>query len=266
MARHNDLLVSPNRVVQFIDFIHGKKSMYDDNGHGTHIAGIIASVGKYKKGYIGIAPKVKLIILKVLDENGKGDVDKVIEGMKWIIENARRYNIKLVNISMGTGGPAKEYDNQRLVSVVNNMWDMGMTVCVAAGNEGPNKNTITIPGISHKVITVGAYNNVKFKDDISNVKFYSGQGPTRDCIVKPEIIAPGNKIVSCNNSARGYSTLSGTSMATAIVTGGVALLMEKYPNMSNKDIKLRLRSSTVNIGLPPNVQGWGMINIKKLLT
>ncbi len=186
--------------------------------------------------------------------------------MKWIIQNAKHYNIKLVNISMGTGGPAREYDNQRLVAIVNNMWDMGITVCVAAGNEGLSRNTITIPEISHKVITVGAYNNVKLKDDILNVKFYSGQGPTRDCIVKSEIIAPGNKIVSCNNSIRGYSTLSGTSMATAIVTSGVALLMEKHPKISNKDVKLKLRSSTVNVGLPSNVQGWGMLNVKKLLT
>ncbi len=67
MARHSDLMVPPSRVIEFIDFIHRKKSMYDDNGHGTHIAGIIGSVGRYKKGYIGMAPKVKLIILKVLD-------------------------------------------------------------------------------------------------------------------------------------------------------------------------------------------------------
>ena len=94
---------------------------------------------------------------------------------------------------------------------------------------------------------------------------YSGRGPTGACICKPEIIAPGAGIVSCSNDRKQYSIKSGTSMSTPIVAGALALLLEKYPDMNNRDVKLRLRERAVDLGLPRNQQGWGMLDVERLL-
>ena len=139
-------------------------------------------------------------------------------------------------------------------------------VIVAAGNEGPEARSVTTPGISRKVITVGC------SDDDREVLVggnrmvdYSGRGPTAACICKPDLVAPGCSVVSCSSRADKYTIKSGTSMSTPIVSGAVALLLERFPDMSNKDVKLRLRESSVDIGLPRNQQGWGLLDVGKML-
>lgn len=126
--------------------------------------------------------------------------------------------------------------------------------------------SITTPGISRKVITVGC------SDDDREVLVggnrmvdYSGRGPTAACICKPDLVAPGCSVVSCSSRADKYTIKSGTSMSTPIVSGAVALLLERFPDMSNKDVKLRLRESSVDIGLPRNQQGWGLLDVGKML-
>ena len=94
---------------------------------------------------------------------------------------------------------------------------------------------------------------------------YSGRGPTCACICKPEIIAPGAGIISCSNEDGKYQAKSGTSMSTPIVSGAIALLLERYPDMTNKDVKLRLRERAVDLGLPMNQQGWGRLDVGELL-
>ena len=94
---------------------------------------------------------------------------------------------------------------------------------------------------------------------------YSGRGPTNACVCKPDIVAPGASIISCANRPGGYTSKSGTSMATPLVSGAIALLLEKHPEMSNRDVKLHLRERAVDIGLPRNQQGWGMLDIERLL-
>ena len=94
---------------------------------------------------------------------------------------------------------------------------------------------------------------------------YSGRGPTGACICKPEIIAPGAGIISCAPETGAYQSKSGTSMSTPLVSGAIALLLQKYPYMSNRDVKLRLRERAVDVGLPMNQQGWGMLDVERLI-
>ena len=157
-------------------------------------------------------------------------------------------------------------ESSALVRGVNQAWDEGLVVVVAAGNNGPGRMTITTPGISRKVITVGC------SDDHREVIVggrrmvdYSGRGPTMACVCKPDLVAPGSSVVSCAMQENKYAIKSGTSMSTPIVSGAIALLLEKYPKMSNYEIKLKLRETCRDIGLPKNQQGWGLLDVEHLL-
>ena len=94
---------------------------------------------------------------------------------------------------------------------------------------------------------------------------YSGRGPTEACICKPDVVAPGSSVVSCAGRPGKYTIKSGTSMSTPIVSGAIALLLEKYPEMTNRDVKLKLMETSRDMGLPRNQQGWGLLDVEKLL-
>ncbi|NLJ96428.1 MAG: S8 family peptidase [Clostridiales bacterium] len=285
ISLHKDFTEGGNRVIAFKDFVNNRKEPYDDNGHGSHVAGIIGGNGYSSKGkYRGVAPECNLIALKVLDNKGDGNISDVLAGLQWIIDNRRRYNIRVLNISVGTSAKESLDENSLLVQGVNAVWDSGVTVVVAAGNNGPNPMSISTPGISRKVITVGSSDdNVSVDLFGSKTKDYSGRGPTPFCIKKPDIVAPGSNIVSCNINqyvARGrnktsryqmsncpmmYTVKSGTSMATPVVSGAIALLLSAYPELKNRDVKLKLRNSAVDLGQSWEKQGWGLLNVKNLL-
>lgn len=269
ISPHPDLA---GRIVAFGDILNGKKQMYDDNSHGTHVAGIIAGSGRMSSGlYAGIAPASKIVALKVLDQNGNGKIKVLIDGIKTILENREQWKIRIVNISIGTLPHYGDEEEAELIQWVDRMWDEGLVVVTAAGNFGPRKGTVTIPGISRKVITVGASDDGKQKDRYGKVGTnYSGRGPTPECICKPDLVAPGSYIRSCNRfinnrTQRLYTVKSGTSMSTPIVSGAVALLLSKYPDMKNVEVKLRLMMSAEDIGKEKNIQGRGILNIEKLL-
>lgn len=157
LSLHKDFTEGENRIVAFYDLIHGRIEPYDDNGHGTHVAGIIGGNGFLSNGkYIGVAPKCKLIGVKVLDQKGDGNISDVLAGLQWIIDNKDKYNIRVVNISVGTTTKDNIDENSLLVKGVNAVWDAGIVVVVAAGNNGPGPMSISTPGISRKVITVGS--------------------------------------------------------------------------------------------------------------
>lgn len=277
---HPDFTGTRNRIVAFQDFVNGNNKMYDDNGHGTHVSGILGGDGSASRGkYCGIAPACNIISVKVLNHKGNGDISNVIAGLHWVIENKERYHIRVVNISVGTTTKSVISEDSELVKAVNMVWDNDMVVVAAAGNGGPNPQSIGAPGISRKVITVGASD-----DDIAvdlmgkNMKDYSGRGPTGACIKKPDVVAPGSRIVSCNamkrqsnlfgfprNSMNYYTEKSGTSMSTPIVSGAVALLLCQFPQYSTRDVKLKLKETSDDLGKPHGKQGWGRINIAKLL-
>lgn len=255
------------RIAAFYDVVRRREYPYDDNGHGTHIAAIIGGSGEASQGrYQGIAPGCHLISVKVLDAKGGGYASDVLMGLKWIREHREELGIRIVNISVGSYSRRNMGENSALVRGVDAAWDDGLVVVVAAGNNGPAPMTVTTPGISRKVITVGCSDDDKEVNVMgTRMVDYSGRGPTGACVCKPEILAPGAAIISCCNEENRYSVKSGTSMATPVVAGAIALLLEKYPDMSNRDVKLRLRERAVDLGLPRNQQGWGLLDVERLL-
>lgn len=256
-----------DRVAGFADFVNHRRTPYDDNGHGTHIAAMIGGSGISSEGtYRGVAPGCSLISVKVLDQKGNGYASDVLAGLKWIREHKEEFGIRVVNISVGSLSRRDMTENSILVRGVNAAWDDGLVVVVAAGNHGPGRMTITTPGISRKVITVGCSDDHKEVEVMgSRMVDYSGRGPTVACVCKPDIVAPGSGIISCCNEPGKYFSKSGTSMSTPLVSGAIALLLEKYPEMSNKDVKLRIRERAVDLGLPHNQQGWGKLDVGRLV-
>ena len=248
------------RIWAFYDFLAFKRRPYDDNGHGTHVAGLVAGDGTASMGkYRGAAPGCGIIALKVLDRYGTGSQDDVLRALRWIRENRQQYRIRVVNISVGTTCNSKR-NHARLLESVEQLWDEGVVVVTAAGNQGPRPGSITAPGSSKKVITVGSSDLLEGRSAIS------GRGPTEECVCKPDIVAPGNKIMSCvPGKPYSYGVKSGTSMSTPLVTGAIACALEKNPALTNTDIKTMLMNSAEDMGLPQNLQGWGKFNRRKFL-
>ncbi len=140
-------------------------------------------------------------------------------------------------------------------------WDTGLIVVAAAGNMGPGEGSITAPEASRKIITVGS------SDLLVKNRGISGRGPTNDCIIKPDVVAPGNAVISCanRNDNMPYTIKSGTSMSTPVVSGAIALLLEREPWLTNFEIKKRLRRTAKDLGYPHNLQGWGLFEVKSFL-
>ena len=248
------------RIWAFYDFLSYKRLPYDDNGHGTHVAGLLAGNGTASMGkYRGAAPGCGIISLKVLDRYGNGSQEDVLRAFRWIREYRQQYRIRVVNISVGTTCNSKK-DHTELIEKVEQLWDEGMVVVAAAGNQGPRPGSITAPGNSRKVITVGSSDMLEGRSGIS------GRGPTRECVCKPDIVAPGNQIMSCiPGKPYSYGIKSGTSMSTPLVSGAIACALEKDPTLTNVDIKTMLMNSAEDMGRPRNQQGWGRFNRRKFL-
>lgn len=265
---HRDFTDGQNRIRVFRDFLNGRAAPYDNNGHGTHIAGIIAGSGAASGGkYMGVAPLAHLIVLKILDEKGNGTVENVSRAIEWVVQNRERFQIRIVNISVGAKVRDRRNESRALVDAVEYAWDYGLVVVAAAGNNGPDAMSITAPGTSKKVITVGAAPEQVYTKQPQVSCSFSGRGPTDECVCKPDVVAPGFRIRSCSNKPEEvYAVRSGTSMAAPVVAGGVALLLNKYPDMSNKDVKVCLRKSAVSLSMERTYQGWGMFRVSECLS
>ncbi|WP_249670160.1 S8 family peptidase [Bacillus altitudinis] len=279
---HEDL---DGRIRDFVDLVKQKTKPYDDNGHGTHCAGDVAGDGAASDGlYKGPAPKANIIGVKVLNKQGAGSLSTIIEGVEWCIQfNEDHPDDPIHIISMSLGGDAQRYDDEQddpMVRAVNAAWDQGIVVCVAAGNSGPNSQTIASPAVSQKVITVGAYddrNTPESSDDV--VAPFSSRGPTVYGETKPDLLAPGVNIVSLRSprsfldkldkSSRVddvYTTLSGTSMATPICAGICALLLEHSPDLTPDEVKTLLKENTSKwSGEDPMIYGAGAIDAEKAI-
>ena len=174
----------------------------------------------------------------------------------------------MVNLSFGTLSN-DEKAGKKLIDEVELLWDLGYVVVAAAGNNGPGPNSISTPGDCKKIITVGAENdNIKVFVNGKYTYNYSGRGPTKQCIIKPDIVAPANKIISCSNLwQKGYPYIekSGTSMATPIVTGIVALMLNKKEKLTNVECKKILKENAIDMSMDKNRQGAGLVNANAIL-
>ncbi|HXJ95391.1 MAG TPA: S8 family peptidase [Terriglobia bacterium] len=275
---------SGNSVVYAQSFV--AEDTNDHYGHGTHVAGIIAASGKDSicapctRTLRGMAPEASIINLKALNQNGAGTDSSVIAAIEQAIALKSKYNIRVINLSLGR--PVFEsYTQDPLCQAVEAAWKAGIVVVVAAGNDGRDNSqgtegygTITAPGNDPYVITVGAMKTEGTPtrtDDL--IASYSSKGPTMiDHVVKPDIVAPGNQVVSLlasggatlpktysqtliptayysvgpANSGK-YFVLSGTSMATPVVSGAVADMLQAQPSLTPDQVKARLMKTAYKI-------------------
>jgi len=268
-AAHDDL--TPQRIVHFADFVNALPSPYDDYGHGTHVAGIIAGNGYDSAGAEkGIAPGATLVVLKALDATGGGYISNVISALDYAIANRATYNIRVINLSVAAG-VYESYNSDPLTLAARRAVEAGIVVVAAAGNFGlsaqgtPQYSGITAPGNAPWVLTVGASNDmgtVDRGDDI--VAPFSSRGPSAlDGAPKPDLVAPGVNVESTTDPGSAlyathprsriwgsvrtasppYLSLSGTSMAAPVVTGTVALMLQANPSLLPADVKAILQST-----------------------
>lgn len=275
---HADFLRPTNRIKVFKDFVKKKELPYDDNGHGSFVSGVAAGNGYMSRGkYRGIAPEANIIALKALNKDGSGNTSDILAAIQWVADHQNDNKIKVLSMSLGTD--AKRLSaNDAMVRGVEALWDRGITVVVAAGNSGPKPSTITSPGISTKVITVGAIDD-KRTPNISDdtIAEFSSRGPV-GMRIKPDVVAPGVKVVSVNankeyesgqrniSTAVPYTTMSGTSVATPIVSGSAVLLLEKYPSWTPNQIKEALMDNAIPIVKNNNAEGRGIIDLEKIIS
>lgn len=254
-VNHPDLA---GRIAATQDFTG--EGFFDGHGHGTHVCGIVAGNGAASQGkYVGVAPEATLLVAKVLRSDGTGMTSDVMAGIEWAVNQ----KAKVINLSLGSSGPCDGSD--ALSATCDAAWDLGVVVCVAAGNEGPRAGTVGSPGCARKVITVGA------TDDYDAVAAFSSRGPTLDGRSKPDICFPGVHIISAraNNASMGnivnqyYTEASGTSMATPHCSGAVALLLQAKPQLTPDQIKGLLMQTARNLGLDANTQGAGRADIAR---
>ncbi len=271
IGRHPDLT---GKLLAFRDFVNGRQMMYDDCGHGTHVCGIVCGDGVISNGkYAGMAPGAGLVVGKVLDEQGDGTTEQMLAGLKWIESIYKQYGIRILNISIGIGDLHDGRKEAALREQMELLWDKGITIVCAAGNKGPAGGSISGLGVSRKLITVGCHDGEFCRWNPRRCETYSGRGVALSAIRKPDIVAPGTDIVSCNRFWKrksgmvieAYTAKSGTSMATPIIAGAAALTFEKYPDMTNEEWKQKLTFTATDLGEPWNKQGWGMVNIRHLL-
>jgi serine protease AprX len=265
-----------SRVLYHQDFTgtrttNSNGAQYDLYGHGTHVAGIIGGNGYLSGGqYEGVAPNVNFVDLRALDQNGAGTDSTVIAAIQAAISLQSTYNIRIINLSLGRG-IAVSYTQDPLCQAVEAAWKSGIVVVVAAGNYGRLSvngsngfGTVTAPGNDPYVLTVGATkSNGSASPAAETLASYSSKGPTTyDHIVKPDLVAPGNDIVSLsapgatleadypaelvtgNDGKNDYFTLSGTSMATPAVVGAAALMLQEQPTLTPDQVKARLMKTT----------------------
>lgn len=264
---HLDFVFVKNRIVKFVDLINYKESAYDDNGHGTFVAGVGSGNGLVSNGrYKGFAYNSNIISIKALDENGEAGASKILEAMQWVYDNAKTYDIKVVCMSFGSEPLGY---NDPIMKGSEMLWKIGITVVAAAGNSGPQIESIKSPAVSPKIIAVGGIDDNRLENGFVNPNFYeiadfSSRGPAfrRN---KPDLVTPSVNITSCKHDKNFYTTLSGTSVATPMIAGIVALGLEKNINIKPDYIKKLLLASCKPITFNKNSEGFGLINVEKFL-
>jgi serine protease AprX len=286
---HDDL--GPSRVARFADFVNFQSSAYDDYGHGTHVAGIIAGDGHDSGGRRrGVAPGATLLVEKVLDASGEGYISNVIAAIDYAIANKDALHLRVINLSVAAG-VYESYNTDPLTLAAKRAVEAGLVVVSAAGNLGkgadgqPQYGAIGAPGNAPWVITVGAssHNGTVDRSD-DTVAGFSSRGPTAlDFQAKPDIVAPGVGIESLaepgstlfntkplmrlwgtvQTANEPYLSLSGTSMASPVVSGTIALMLQANPALTPNLVKAVLQfSAESRDGYNALTQGAGFLNAR----
>ncbi len=271
----DDPTTNDPKVVAFYDALDGsgddgsgETEPYDDQGHGSHCAGISAGTGSVDEGplsdgatpYRGVAPGAWLVGVKVLDSGGSGSFAEVMKGMEWTIDNKIKYNIRAASMSLGGVWLVEltQEQEERITHLANEMVAAGISLMIAAGNSAAY-GTIGTPGAAKDVITVGS------TEDSKELAVYSSKGPTHEGQIKPNVAAIGSAVMSVEaNSGNGYASYSGTSMATPMVAGMAVLLLQANPDLQPLMIRTILESTSEFRWLshpvrPNNDYGWGFV-------
>ena len=244
-------------AVSSCENLSGETGCQDSYGHGTFVAGLIAGNGAASGGkWKGAAPAANLVSIKIAGRDGSADVSNVIAGIQFAVSFKDKYGIKVLNLSLGTDS-TQSYKVDPLNYAVEKAWDAGIVVVVSAANLGPAAGTIAKPGDDPLVVTVGAIDDrgtTSLNDD--QVPNFSSRGPTAaDGLAKPDVVAPGAHVISLrapgsaidtqfpNYVDGSYRKGSGTSFATGITSGAVALMLQASPTMVPDRVKFALTST-----------------------
>ena len=259
----------------------GEQGPIDDRtGHGTHLASLLSGFGET---FSGIAPQAKIVAIKAFDSEDRASALDIIDAVQWVLNNRARYNIRILNLSV-SASTELPYHIDPLNMALTQAWIQGLVVVVSAGNEGPQPSSVTAPGNNPWLITVGAA-DYSTDGQWRSVAPFSGRGPTDSGHIKPDIVAPGTLLAGLRPAhairpegepdhfdAQGNWIASGSSQASAVVSGMIAVLLEARPELSNHDVKCLLANTALPLqGSPdgtssPFSQGRGFINLKAALT
>jgi serine protease AprX len=284
-----------NRILARYDAIKNvaKEEAFDDSGHGTHMASVLAQSdpvtenGKLTGTFKGVAPDVNLVVVKAFDIEGHGDFLDIVRGIQFVVDHREEFDIKIMNLSFAAR-PRWDYWDDPINQAAMRAWASGITVIAAAGNEGPDAMTIGSPGNLPYLITVGAVTDswtVDTRDD-DYIPDFSSRGPTPNAHIKPDIVAPGGHMTGITRMGStltkqypdyllktGEFVMTGTSQATALVSGMVALLLQLEPDLSPDDVKCKLLSSAepaINsdglLSYSPFQQGSGYVSVTRAIT
>lgn len=231
VSLHSDLSIPRERIVHFVDMIGGDTKPYDDNGHGTFVAGVACGNGTLSGGrIIGVAPRANIVGLKVIGESGESGTFKILDGMQWLFDNFRQYGIRVVCMSFGAE-PQSYADPLKLGAEM--LARSGLIVVAASGNSG--ENSLKSPAISSEVIAVGAV------DSLDRVARFTSRGVYHG-VARPDVFADGVDVKGLSAGGT-YSTMSGTSASAPYVAGACCLLCQKYRNLTPRQAKMAIINS-----------------------
>jgi subtilisin family serine protease len=236
--------------------LSGEVNCNDSYGHGTFIAGLIAGNGASSGGkWKGVAPEARILSVKTAGADGSADVSNILAAIQWVVSFKDRYNIRVLNLSLGTDSN-QSWQVDPFNYAVERAWAAGISVVVAASNNGPGPGSISKPADDPWVITAGATDDrgtTGLGDD--RLPDFSGRGPAALGVAKPDIVAPGAHVVSLRAPGSTidtrypgyidgvYRQASGTSMATGVVAGSVALMLQANPGFTPDRVKHALAAT-----------------------
>jgi serine protease AprX len=291
-AAHDDLRArysTRQSIVHFVDFVNNRTAAYDDYGHGSHVAGIVAGNGHDSSGKrVGVAPGARLVVLKALNDKGQGTISTIIAAIDYVIANRSTYNIRVINLSVAAG-VYQSFVTDPLTVACRRATEAGIVVVASAGNLGrdaagqPLYRRVTAPGNAPWVLTVGASSHMGTTARVDDTMAgFSSRGPTHiDRVAKPDLVAPGVGIESLSDpnsyfytakykyllpgtvqtSYLPYLSLSGTSMSAPVVSATVALMLQANPALTPNAVKAILQyTAETRSGYHPLTQGAGFLN------